>query len=298
MDGHVPGEFRFLERTDGRTLAVRSFGTGPPLLALAGGPGANAAYLEDLGGLDTDHRLLVPDARGTGRSEPAADDTGHGFAQLALDIETIRDAFGLAHIDIVAHSAACTTALLYTSNHPDRVRSLCLVCPSAHLLDNVEADMRAILDTRSHEPWYRDVVSALGQLATGGGAGAGGATEEPFDVPDLIQRLAPAQYARWTERERANAALFAIGDIALIRAFWASPVDAAEVRRRLTAADTPTLVVTGGLDSATGVRAGAAWSRALPNARHVNLDDAAHVPWVDNPERFAAEIRQFRSGLN
>ncbi|MDC7338744.1 alpha/beta hydrolase [Streptomyces lydicus] len=42
----------------------------PPLVCLAGGPGRDAAYLGDLGGLAAHRQLIVPDSRGTGDSPP------------------------------------------------------------------------------------------------------------------------------------------------------------------------------------------------------------------------------------
>ncbi|MCC3768657.1 alpha/beta hydrolase, partial [Streptomyces sp. UNOC14_S4] len=52
-------------------------GDGAPttVICLAGGPGRDAAYLGDLGGLDARHRLVIPDSRGTGASPPSPDPT-------------------------------------------------------------------------------------------------------------------------------------------------------------------------------------------------------------------------------
>lgn len=64
---------------DGTELAYQDRGEGPVLLALAGGPGRDAAYLGDLGGLDRGRRLVVPDSRGTGGSPPAGDPRAYSF---------------------------------------------------------------------------------------------------------------------------------------------------------------------------------------------------------------------------
>ncbi|WP_374230916.1 alpha/beta fold hydrolase, partial [Streptomyces sp. UNOC14_S4] len=61
-----------------RTLGPREReGDGAPttVICLAGGPGRDAAYLGDLGGLDARHRLVIPDSRGTGASPPSPDPT-------------------------------------------------------------------------------------------------------------------------------------------------------------------------------------------------------------------------------
>ncbi|WP_413788049.1 alpha/beta fold hydrolase [Streptomyces platensis] len=51
----------------------------PPLVCLAGGPGRDAAYLGDLGGLAVHRQLLLPDSRGTGASPAAADPARYAF---------------------------------------------------------------------------------------------------------------------------------------------------------------------------------------------------------------------------
>lgn len=55
---------------DGRVLAYRSIGSGPPLVCHPGGPGFSAAYLGALA-LDRDFTLILLDPRGTGGSDPA-----------------------------------------------------------------------------------------------------------------------------------------------------------------------------------------------------------------------------------
>ena len=44
---------------------------------------------------------------------------GYGFDELAEDVGVLREHVGLEKMTLLAHSAACTTALVYAANHPD-----------------------------------------------------------------------------------------------------------------------------------------------------------------------------------
>ncbi|MCZ1009691.1 alpha/beta fold hydrolase [Streptomyces lydicus] len=77
----------------------------PPLVCLAGGPGRDAAYLGDLGGMSAHRQLILPDSRGTGASPAAADPSRYAFPQLAEDVEALRAHLGLERFALLAHDA-------------------------------------------------------------------------------------------------------------------------------------------------------------------------------------------------
>lgn len=268
-------------------MAYRRLGAGHELVCLAGGPGANARYLEGLAGLADDHGLVIPDARGTGGSDPAADPVGYAFDALADDLEALRRHLGLDRMRLLAHSAACTTALLYASRHPERLDALVLVAPSKWLYDAVPDDTDEVLARRRGEPWYAEVVVARQRLA---------ARPDPEEIPALLAAMAPASYAEWGPRQQAHAASMAPEAWDASRHFWQAAVDGEVVRSRLADVSAPVLVITGRLDSATGANAGSAWAACFANGHHVDLEGSAHHPWIDEPEAFADRVRRFLGG--
>jgi pimeloyl-ACP methyl ester carboxylesterase len=188
---------------DGSELAYRVLGpdpvgdSGTPLIALAGGPGRDAAYLGDLGGLSADRPLIIPDLRGTGDSRVAgADPSAYAFPRLAEDVEALRRALGLERVAVLGHSAAATLAEAYAARHPERVSHLLLITPGTRLQARRTDDAERIFRARSAESWYEDAVAAVSALDN---------ARDLAEVRRLLLRAAPATYGEWGPAQQAHA---------------------------------------------------------------------------------------------
>uniref|UniRef100_UPI0004CA5479 alpha/beta fold hydrolase n=1 Tax=Streptomyces sp. NRRL S-146 TaxID=1463884 RepID=UPI0004CA5479 len=111
---------------DGIRLAFHLRGEGEPLVVLPGGPMRASAYLGDLGGLDAHRQLVLLDLRGT-ESEKPADPGTYRCDRLVDDVEALRRHLGLERMDVLAHSAGGSLAMLYAARHPERLGRLALV---------------------------------------------------------------------------------------------------------------------------------------------------------------------------
>ncbi len=82
---------------EGTMLAYRKIGQGQPLVCLPGGPGRNADYLGDLGGLGprAERALVIREPRGTGDSAVPDDPATYRCDRMAEDVETLRIHLGL-----------------------------------------------------------------------------------------------------------------------------------------------------------------------------------------------------------
>ncbi|WP_030614434.1 alpha/beta fold hydrolase [Streptomyces sclerotialus] len=276
---------------DGTELHYRLLGPPdsglPPLVCLAGGPARDATYLGDLGGLDADRRLIVPDSRGTGGSPPAEDPAAYAFPRLAEDLEALRTHLGLERFALLAHSAAAATAQAYAAAYPDRLSRLVLVCPGSRLQGELPDDAREIFESRAHEDWWPDASVAVQRLAE---------TGDMDEVRGLLLRAAPLAYGRWDEPQRAHAAAEGGQLNPVPRAgFWQAVED--RTREALLAAlrnvTCPVLVVTGDRDALSGMRAGELVAASFPNARLRPLHLVGHYPWVDEPDQFRPLVEEF-----
>lgn len=127
----------------GVQLFERRVGSGPPVVALHGGPGAHHDYL--LPGFDTlaeGRTLIYYDQRGGGRSAVERD-VPVGWQEQVADLEALREAWQLEQLVLVGYSWGGLLALLYATAHPDRIQRLALVSPApAHRAARAEFERR------------------------------------------------------------------------------------------------------------------------------------------------------------
>jgi proline iminopeptidase len=280
---------------DGTEIAYRELGEGPPLVCLAGGPGRDAAYLGDLGGLGAGRRLVIPDSRGTGESAPAADPAAYAFPRLAEDLEALREHLGLESFDLLAHDAAAATAQAYAASHGshgshgERLRRMVLVTPGSRLQGELPHDAREIFESRSAEPWWPEAVAALHDLET---------AEDMDRIKELLPLVAPMAYGHWEAPQRAHAATEPAQLNPVPRAgFWQGVGEPARkaLLERLRGVEAPVLVITGDRDAVTGTRAGEVVAESFPRGQWQPLREAGHYPWVDEPELFRSAVEEFLS---
>ncbi|MER6840695.1 alpha/beta fold hydrolase [Streptomyces platensis] len=259
----------------------------PPLVCLAGGPGRDAAYLGDLGGLAAHRQLILPDSRGTGDSPAAADPARYAFPQLAEDLEALRAHLGLERFALFAHDAGAAVAQAYAAGYPQRLTRLVLVCPGSRLQGELPDDAREIFEARRHEAWWPEASAALEQLTE---------ATDLSEVRELLFAAAPLAYGRWDEPQRAHAATEGEQLGPVPRAgFW----QGVDEQLRLTLltglreVTCPVLVVTGDRDGVTGMQAGELVAASFADAQVHPLHSVGHYPWVDEPPLFAELLETF-----
>ncbi|MFJ9691184.1 alpha/beta fold hydrolase [Kitasatospora sp. NPDC101183] len=251
---------------DGTTLSYTLSGSGPLLVCLAGGPGADVRDLDGLGALLAGPRTLVMlDARAAGRSEVPEDRASCAFPEQARDIEALRLHLGAERLDLLGHSAGTLTVQAYAADHPGRVGRIVLITPAglvAREIDQAEVD--AIRARRAQEP---------------GAAEASAAGVQPW------------LYGRWTEAARRHFeadAAYPQPPAWLREAFYVRPDPVREAARRAAVAS-PVLVIAGAEDGVGGVSAARRAAAGYPNARLEALPGCGHWPWIDEP----SAVREF-----
>jgi pimeloyl-ACP methyl ester carboxylesterase len=274
-----------LDSTDGTRLAYHETGDGDPLVCLPGGPMRASTYLGDLGGLDAYRRLVLLDLRGTGESAAPVDPSSYRCDRQVADVEALRQHLGLNRLDIAAHSAGATLALLYATRHPERIGRLALVCPSPRAvgLEVTESDRREVALRRQSEPWFPAAFAALTRIWSGE------ATEADWDV------ITPFSYGRWDAASHADAAATASqgNDEAAAVYYAEGAVDPAEVRAAIARLDAPVLLVAGEYDVGVPPSCLATYAGLFARAELVVQPGAGHSPWLDDPESFTRTMGAF-----
>jgi pimeloyl-ACP methyl ester carboxylesterase len=123
-------EHRFVEVNGIRVhLAEAGPPDAPAVLLLHGWPQHWYMWRRVMAALGGEYRLLAPDLRGFGWTEPP----GHGYdgETFAADQTALLDALGLDRAHVVGHDWGGWTAILLGILHPDRVERM-VVCNAPH----------------------------------------------------------------------------------------------------------------------------------------------------------------------
>lgn len=249
---------------DGCQLWTKVSGEGPPIVLVHGGPG----WWDVLDGLATTMDDLATvyqwDQRGAGRSERRGPYT---LDRSVADLDTVRRQTGYERITLIGHSWGAGLALQYCLAHPDRVDRLVYI--SGVGLDGTPASYRQRVDEILQREQYDD--EWLARISTGFADRATAfeqatrLTTPRFEPNHECAAALTAEFRAWTGREAACRAI-----------------------------EVPTLIVHGELD----LRPPAVTDtllEALPHATRELIAGAAHYPWLEAPETFAAVVRPWIS---
>ncbi|HEU4393381.1 MAG TPA: alpha/beta hydrolase [Solirubrobacterales bacterium] len=155
--GAVPVETIEVE---GRRLAWRRLGAGPPLLLVNGyaatGADWDPAFLE---GLARSFRVICPDNRGTGGSELGeAELTIEG---MAADLEALLDALEIERVSLVGWSMGGFVAQRLAARAPARVAALALLSTDPGGPASVPAEPEVWSRLTDHSGTHREQASRL-----------------------------------------------------------------------------------------------------------------------------------------
>ena len=170
-------EVRVVHASDGVRLHVESYGTGPDVVVLSGGPGL-VNYLADRGLAPEGMRAWYPEPRGVGRSGGGP----HAMAQAVDDLEFVRASLGVDRWVVLGHSWGSDLAVRYALDHPKSVAKV--VGVAGHGLHKDRTWSEHYEAERATEPdlgiaWHEDVWRTLSDSFV-----------EWVHEPELFRRLA------------------------------------------------------------------------------------------------------------
>lgn len=270
----------------GARLAYRIHGKGgAPVLLLAGGPGFSGSYLEAMARrLEGGNLVVVPDQRGTGDSVATDAASTGSLSRLVADLELVRTRLGVEKIALVGHSWGGTLAMMYASEHPERVARLVLVAPGGPHSGYVPR-------------WFANVRSRLGPSELD--AMAFWSAPERFSkdpgraVRELNRAMAPAMFfdrgQLWhvmadTLTEKAYNPQVTLDLQASLAGY--------DLREGLSRLAAPTLVLYGRQDP-LGEQTAFEVREAIRGSRLAFLEECGHWPFLEQSDKFYAEVEPF-----
>ena len=277
-----PGRLRFERvRTRGGRVSILSAGVGPEvLLCLHGLGGTKASFLPTVAALADRYRVVAMDLPGFGESDKpiAAPYDSDWFARSAFDT---LDALGVDAAHVAGNSMGGRVAIEAGLIDRSRVRSLALLSPAL-----------AWLRDRRWAPVVRLLRPELGLLQVA-----------PRSVTDrIVRRVVPGGNDGWAAAgvdEFLRAYLTPRGRAAFYAAarniYLDEPHGDDGFWTRLGRLSTDALFVWGRQDTLVPIAFMKHVERALPAARHVELD-CGHVPQLERPRETHAAMLDFMRG--
>ncbi|HEX6398269.1 MAG TPA: alpha/beta fold hydrolase [Steroidobacteraceae bacterium] len=277
IDTQAPGQFFTVQ---GHRLHVRVLGDLAnlhgelPLLLIHGFalPGHETFLPWAHAELEPHRVLILPDMLGYGFSERNPVPGNYFTLQsYSRDLAGILDALGVAEVDVAGHSWGGMIAAQFALDHPDRVHRLALIdagffMPSSSPLEKI-----------IHLPL--GIGRAVAWHALGDG---------PFSYVKLMcqQRrdceLIPPTHIKGSS-DTLQAMIYTSRHSDQIAALEAS----------LGRIHTATLVLWGAQDQIVPLATAEKLTRAMPAARSVVIEDAWHMPWLEEPAATAQPLLEF-----
>ncbi len=247
-----------------------------PLVTVAGGPGADHRYLRVGGGFDrvgTLRRIVFYDQRGSGRSSPAAE--GETIGRFVDDLEAVRAATGAEAIDVIGHSFGAYLAMAYAAKYPARLRSLILASAMGPAPGENLQLLDAIFPDRIEE-WRRTRAALPARFPA--------SVISLFHTFEFVDGSAHARYAHEVQGHIYNIELNNILRADMER------LDFTDTLRGWTK---PALVIHGRFDAVLAPAIGWKLHRLMPRSRMAFLERSGHMPFIEEPDAFAAAVLGF-----
>lgn len=246
-----------------RYLAYESFGSGSAVVLVHAFPLDARMWTSTAQALASRCRVITPDMRGFGGSDPAEGSIG----DMADDVVAMLDELGIERATVGGLSMGGYVALAFADRHKTRLDRLIL------------ADTRAAADSEAARTARAEALALV----------------DAQGVPALVERqlsalLSPgASEAVRAQVRSMGCAQRPDGIKAAIRALRDRP----DRQRELSAIACPTLVVVGRDDVISKPAEMDAMAAAIPGARFVEIRAAGHLSNLENPTDFVAALATF-----
>jgi 3-oxoadipate enol-lactonase len=246
------------------TMGYIDQGKGPAVLLIHAFPLNNTMWAPQIDVLANRFRVIAPNVRGFGESQPASRWT---VEELADDLNEFLDKVGAADTDTVGVSMGGYIALAFWSKYPHRVRKLVL------------SNSRFRADNETEKKARNEMIAALEQ------SGASILPDrmlprllKPNPTPDVVRNV-----RRMIEHTNAAAAAYAVMAMR-------DRVDFGSMVHRVQC---PTMVLTGENDVIIPANEPRTAADAIPGARFVTIANSGHLSNLENPEAYNAALLSF-----
>jgi len=250
----------------------------PVIIALHGGPGIDhSQFLPWLTPITDVAQLILVDHRGNGRSSRPPVET-RTLANMAHDLEDLRQALGLGRIVLLGMSFGGMLALTYAVTYPDNVAAL-IPCATAASNEALERALSGMHDMSSP-----DEREALARLRCG--------TIQSIEDLDRVF-AALARFYEYDPARTPPGGFKPVADIDMLNWFFARERHTYDVRPQLGKITAPTLVLTGRHDKIAPPFASEEILKGIAHAEQEIFEQSGHRLMREENAKFLRTVRHF-----
>jgi pimeloyl-ACP methyl ester carboxylesterase len=245
-------------------------GEGIPLLLIAGLASDSQSWLPVLNDLSKNHRVIIFDNRGTGRTRPQDIDTS--ISNIADDCIALVRHLGLPSVNLLGHSMGGFVALDCAIRYPEYVSKLILAATSA---SNSERNNELFLDWVSYldngmntEIWFRNIFYWIFSKRF---------FEDKETMNNAVQFAIDYPYPQTTTAFKKQ--------IEAIKTF--------NCIKDLPSIASKTMILCGQEDLLFTPEESLKVLKAIPNTLYTVIEHAAHSIHMEKPNEFIHAVREF-----
>jgi proline iminopeptidase len=286
----------------GVLIYYTSFGQGPPLMIVHGGPGASHDYfLPHLVPLARHNRLIFIDERGSGRSQKLDDPAGYTVENMVEDVEAVRRELNLGKFALMGHSYGGVLAQAYALKYQQNLSKL-ILCSTFYSTSKMNEVFQKQLAAMT--PELRERIQ---KLEKDGLFGHGKDYEKNRYPEDYMKAAWGEGYHPYIFQRHpdANEDPLAQGVMSwdLYGEMWGSHgefvidgnLKSVEYGDRLTSIHVPTLITVGDHDECDPSLA-RYMSDKIIGSKLAVMPQSGHMTFVDQPELFIQTVDGFLAG--
>ncbi len=289
----------YIRTSDGVRLFYKIVGSGPDvLIAVHGGPGNSLdSILPDLEPLAKSRTVIYYDQRGGGRSDLIKDPDKLSISKHVDDLEAVRLFFKLDKMTLLGNSWGAILIGFYAAAHPDKIERMIFHSPgepTKALTDKADGEMLSRINRQfsaEQKERYKFVSNPQNWVK---------ASDPKAVCREFYQLLLPFYVAKAENAALVKGDVCAGSDDAVryqqfVNEQIINSLGDWNLLSLLGAVKAPVLVVHGAADP-TLVKSPEAWASAMSNAQLLIINDAGHLPHVEQPEIFFKTVETFLKG--
>lgn len=245
-------------------------GNGSPLVLLHGFPLNNLIWAETVRTLSDHYRVITPDLRGSG-SSPFTDRSMYHMETLAEDVLALLDKLGIEKASIMGHSMGGYVTLALWRLAPERFLSMGLVSTHAWADTDEGRKGREALAEKVFMNGSKEAADAM--------------------MPKMFAPETPSDESFIESVRAMMVATNPISVVGMLRGMAARP-DSSSLLPDITV---PVAVLHGDHDALIPFHRAETMAAAMPDAVLFTIEQAEHMPMLEQPQATAAAIRHFLS---